>query len=69
MIIAHPSPLHRIARLDRNRAGNEPGAPALSDSHVRRRRGSEDGKEDGEKGEQSDMHFSGLLGKESGAAD
>jgi hypothetical protein len=63
--VAGPSPEHRIAHLNRNRAGSELGA-AFANGHVRRRRASDHGKEDEENGEQSEMHLSGLLREQFG---
>jgi hypothetical protein len=60
VIVGGPSPLDYIADPDANRRGNESGT-ALSNGHVRRRRGSEDWEEDGGKGEQSDMHLGGVF--------
>ncbi len=50
MIIAGPRPLHRVADLDRHRAGTEI-ITTLSDGNIRRRRVSENGKKQSEKGE------------------
>ena len=56
VIVGRPGPLNDVAGPDANRAGIKV-SPALSDGHVRRRRASEEWKEDDETGEQSDMHW------------
>lgn len=58
VVIAGPSPLDDVAGLDGHGSGAEDGT-TLSHGNIRRRRGSDDWKEEDEKGDEPEMHFEG----------